>query len=160
MILTDKNIRRLTNIYNLIVPFEEEQLQPASYDLSVGDIEIEKEESGLWEIEPGESVLISTKETVSLPNNVAGFLKDKSSYLRGGFKIGQGFVDPGFRGNLTVLFTNMSKENTLLLGEGDPLCQIVFAETKDTVEEAYNGHYQNSDGVVGKWTPVLGVGIN
>lgn len=158
MILTDSNIRKLSEIYNLIVPFSEMNLQPASYDLTIGDVDAEQKEDGRWEVKPGESVLISTAERVSIPNNIAGFLKDKSSFLRSGLQIGQGFVDPGFNGNLTVLFINHNSDTIVDLYSGTPFCQIVFAETKGPIEEAYNGHYQNSEGITGKWIPVLGVG--
>lgn len=116
--------------------FCETNLQPASYDLRIdGDLFLDS----------GEICLVSTKEYLEVPEQIAGLLKDKSSYLRRGITIGQGFVDPGFKGNLTVLIQNNSDEG-LTIKDGTSFCQIVFAMVLGG-NTFYDGHYQNSRGV-------------
>lgn len=148
MILSDKTIKDL----NLIKEnFEEENLQPASYDLTL-DLDNQSgvsksEQDGLiCPINPNEDVLLTTKEVVELPKNIAGKLKDKSSFLRAGLRIGQGFVDPGFKGTLTIPMINL-KDHPIWLKNHMTFCQIIFEEVQDSVENAYDGHYQNQRGV-------------
>ena len=154
MVLTDSTIKRLAIEESMIEPFASPNLQPASYDLTIAEIKSEDERS-VWTVNPGETVLIGTVERVILPPDVCGFIKDKSSYLRQLCNVGQGFVDPGFRGNLTISFTNHSKR-AIAFSPGMSFCQIVFIGTDTEVLEAYNGHYQDSDGIA--QTAVLGIG--
>lgn len=156
MILTDLMTKTLADDCDIIQPYQERNQQPASYDLTIANIKTEFD-TEVSVVNPGETVLIGTIERVNLPDNVAGFIKDKSSFLRLMCSVGQGFVDPGFCGNLTVQFTNRSSR-AVALKTGAPFCQIVFAQTGESVGEAYDGHYQNSDGVVGAVPNVLGIG--
>lgn len=116
--------------------YDPNSLNPASYDLRASDD---------IEIEPGKTELISTIEYVALPIDLSGFIKDKSSFLRLKVNVGQGYVDPGFRGNLTVSVTNHSDE-TVRIRKGMRFCQIVFMMTVET-KSGYDGHYQDQDGL-------------
>lgn len=139
MVLGDTLIKKL----GLVVPFNEENLQSASYDITIeetiGNID--------WELKPGESILISTKEYVSLPNNVAAFVKTRSSLARLGISVGEvgGWVDPGYNGNLT-LFMNNNGKKSIDLRELDRVGQLVFLEVTG-VSQGYDGNYQNSKGI-------------
>lgn len=155
MILTDNMTKTLVDDCELISPYQERNQQPASYDLTIANIRTEFD-TEVNVVNPGESVLIGTIERVSLPDDVVGFIKDKSTFLRSLCSVGQGFVDPGFTGNLTIQFTNNSSR-AIALNPGMPFCQIVFAQTGENVGTAYDGHYQDSDGII-KATPVLGIG--
>lgn len=138
MVLGSKLIREL----ELVKPFKEENLQPASYDLSIG--EIKKQIDGI--LLPNESVLISTKERVELPNNVAAFIKSRSSLARVGVSSDfGGWIDPGYRGNITLYVKNLSNR-PMKISEVDRFTQIIFLEVKG-VEEGYNGNYQDSNGI-------------
>ena len=127
----------------LVVPFNEENLQPASYDISVGEITGNID----WELKPGESVLISTKEWFSLPNDVAAFIKTRSSLARIGLEVGEtgGWVDPGYNGNLTLFMKNKGKK-AIDLRTLDRIGQIIFLEVSG-VDKGYSGNYQNSKGI-------------
>lgn len=142
MLLGNEKIRDL----KLIKRMRKKQLQPASYDLTLDHLEtIDKHLKVRREIRPGETLLATTKEKVELPKEVAAFLKDKSSYLRLGLTIGQGFIDPGFKGTLTVSVFNGSKKPVKL--ESDkPFCQIVFMNVENC-SSSYDGHYQNQKGI-------------
>lgn len=127
----------------LVIPFNEENLQPASYDVSIGEITGNIDN----DLQPGESVLISTNEYVSLPRNIAAMTKTRSSLARMGLVCGDigGFVDPGFKGNLTLFLKNEGKK-IVDLRTLDRVGQLVFFEVNGVSQE-YNGNYQNSQGV-------------
>lgn len=141
MLLGNERIIKL----GLINGLEISQLQPASYDLTLKQLVGIENREVKTEIMPGETVLATTLEIVELPQNVAGFIKDKSSFLRLGLTIGQGFVDPGFKGNLTISIFNGSKR-PVQLKKDIPFCQIVFMNVENC-SSSYDGHYQNQKGV-------------
>jgi len=61
-------------------------------------------------LHPGEFVLGSTLETVGLPDNVVARLEGKSSLGRLGLLIHStaGFIDPGFKGQVTLELSNVA----------------------------------------------------
>lgn len=142
MVLSDKSIKKLVEEKNLITPFKMKNLSSNSYDLTL-------DESN-WDepLVPGESRLIVTKETVNLPDNVVAKTVSKSSLARCGVSVGDigGWVDAGFRGQLTLLAVNMG-DATFDLSKMDAVCQIVFLESDDKAQKPYNGHYQDSKGL-------------
>ncbi len=78
-------------------------------------------------IHPGEFVLASLKEFVSIPANLVGRLEGRSSLGRLGLMVHStaGYVDPGFRGHLTLELANVGKLPVKLY-PGMRICQIVF----------------------------------
>ena len=62
-------------------------------------------------IHPGDFVLGSTLEKITIPNNMVARIEGKSSLGRLGLLIHStaGFVDPGFSGNLTLELANVSR---------------------------------------------------
>ncbi|MBI4406763.1 dCTP deaminase, partial [Candidatus Micrarchaeota archaeon] len=118
----------------VVKPFDETCLQPASIDLKLSDefrvfkhtnhalidikqnfgeyteqIKIKKEES--FVLHPDEFVLGSTLEWVEVPDYLVGRLEGKSSLGRLGIitHATAGFVDPGFKGRLTLEISNVGK---------------------------------------------------
>ena len=118
MIIVDQQIKSYDK---LIEPFNEKQLQPASYDLK-----LESLENGKTVIEPGESILGVTEETVNVPFDLVGIVFGKSS-------IGRLFLNP----------IDVTKFNTI--------CQIAFIKLDQVPEKLYgeyDNHYQNQKGIV------------
>lgn len=113
----------------VIEPFGKESLQPASYDLRAGA-----------------DVTMLPKALKLVPSDVAGVLRTRSSYARKGLVLGGGFVDPGFRGNLTLCLSNMSDEE-IELKKGERIVQMLLLQVK-APSEVYNGQYQDSRGAV------------
>jgi len=121
-----------------IDPFTEESLQPSSYDLrSAEDILIKK----------GELTLVPTMEFVSLPEDLCATLWGRSSFGRKGIVLGAGYIDPGFRGNLTLCMVNYGPED-IPVTKGMRVVQMLIHIVDGKVENAYNGNYQDSFGVV------------
>jgi len=134
MILSDTDLRGLLNSGRLVVePLGKNAIQPSSIDLRVGthfrvfannrypyiDVRkpmedltemVEANESEPFILHPGEFVLGSTLERVELPDDIVGRLEGKSSLGRLGLLIHStaGFVDPGFRGYLTLELSNVA----------------------------------------------------
>jgi dCTP deaminase len=65
---------------------------------------------------------------------------------RRGVLLGAGFVDPGFRGQLTLCLTNMGMD-TIAVQKNDRIVQMVLHEVRDGTR-LYSGRYQDSKGVV------------
>ena len=110
MILSAAEIARRLNLENVaeklvIRPYSRESQQPASYDLRAADETC---------LPCGACTLLPTLEWVEMPMDLAGTLRCRSSFGRRGVLLGGGFVDPGFRGQLTLCLSNMGSEDILV----------------------------------------------
>ena len=95
---------------------------------------------GTWTLEPGIRYLGATQELLSLPNDIAGVVCARSSWGRDGLAVIQGpagFVDPGWRGHLTLELSVVGSD--LIVWPGAAVCQIVFHQLTSLVERPY-GH--------------------
>ena len=120
----------------VITPYMSECQQPASYDLrAASDMSLVQ----------GKCTLVPTLEWVELPKDLAGTLRCRSSFGRKGVLLGAGFVDPGFRGQLTLCLTNMG--NDLVVRKNDRIVQLILHEVRGG-DEGYSGRYQDSIGAV------------
>jgi dCTP deaminase len=136
LILSDTTIREL----DLIAPFSERKKQngmsygvgPASYDV--------RSNQGVT-LKPKSFALVSTVEFVKVPADVAGLVVVKSTWMRNGVLVGNGYVDPGFEGQLTVMLVNHSDE-VLTVRPLDPIAQLVFWRTDMKAAAPYAGKYQ------------------
>jgi dCTP deaminase len=122
----------------VVRPYNRESLQPASYDLRAADETC---------LPRGVCTLLPTLEWVELPRDLAGTIRCRSSYGRRGILLGAGFVDPGFRGQLTLCLSNMGNED-VVVGKSDRIAQMILHEVRNPLE-SYNGRYQDSYGAVG-----------
>lgn len=104
-----------------------------------------------FEILPGESIIISTLEKISLnTGKVMGILYPRSSSSRRGLAIESGVINPHYSGHLIIPMTNNS-HHVIKIYPGERLCQLVFHELNDNLienETAYHGlqkqKYQNT----------------
>jgi dCTP deaminase len=138
MILSAIEITRRLDDGDLVIrPYSDESQQPASYDLRAGNDYL---------LERGRCTLVHTLEWVELPADVAATMRCRSSFGRRGVLLGGGFVDPGFRGQLTLCLVNMGDEDVLLF-EGDRVVQLILHEVRNGMH-LYEGRYQDSQGSV------------
>ena len=100
----------------------------------------EVEEDGDFVIHPTEFVLGRTAESVELPDDVVARIEGKSSLGRLGLIVHAtaGFVDPGFRGSLTLEITNFNSV-PIVLRPGLPIAQLSFMALDQPAERPY-GH--------------------
>ena len=139
MILSASEIRRRTGEGGDLVirPYHEGSQQPASYDLRVTGHQI---------LARGACTLVPSLEWVELPRDLAATLRCRSSYARRGLVIGGGFVDPGFRGQLTLCLSNLGAED-IVLSPSDRVVQMILHQVAEG-SELYDGQYQDSSGAV------------
>jgi dCTP deaminase len=121
----------------VISPYNRECQQPASYDLrAASDTELPR----------GICTLLPTLEWVEFPTDLAGTLRCRSSFGRKGILLGAGFVDPGFRGQLTLCLTNLGASE-VMVKKNDRVVQMILHEVREG-NHGYSGRYQDSHGVV------------
>jgi dCTP deaminase len=172
-VLSDGTIRRLVEEGRIVIdPWDETMVQPASVDIRLGDsfrvfhnhrvtaIDLREPPRNLTEevvipdgepfaIHPGEFVLGRTLETVAIPDDVVCRIEGKSSIGRLGLIVHAtaGFVDPGFRGSLTLEITNLTRV-PIKLYAGLPIAQLSFMALDQPAERPYGSpelgsHYQD-----------------
>lgn len=101
-------------------------------------------------LNPGDCVLGTTLETISLPDCIVGELSGKSSIARLFLPIHQtgGFIDAGFQGEITLEMENRLQRKTKLYA-GMPIAQLIFEKTA-RAENPYGkrstSKYQNQKG--------------
>ena len=84
-----------------------------------------------------------------MPNFLVGTMFLKSRFGRGGFlPWGQGLVDPGYEGNLTISLLNLSQHPRIFKG-GEKICHVMFQYLENDTEKPYDGIYKGSDGASG-----------
>jgi dCTP deaminase len=162
LILSDRDIRAEIESGRIVIdPYTPEAVQPSSVDLHIDrrfrvfrnsrypyiDVRQEMPElTELVEIEgdepfilhPGEFVLASTLERVTLPDDLVARLEGRSSLGRLGLLIHStaGYVDPGWDGNLTLELSNVANL-PITLYDGMKIGQISFQRMSSPVEIAY-----------------------
>lgn len=89
-------------------------------------------------LHPGEFVLASTYEQVSLPDDVAARLEGKSSLGRLGLLTHStaGFIDPGFTGHVTLELSNVATL-PIKLWPGMKIGQLCFFQLSSPAEHPY-----------------------
>ena len=103
-------------------------------------------------LHPGEFVLGSTYELITLPDDIAARLEGKSSLGRLGLLTHStaGFVDPGFSGHVTLELSNVATL-PIKLWPGMKIGQLCFFRLSSPVENPYGSvkygsHYQGQRG--------------
>jgi dCTP deaminase len=161
-VLSDRDIRAALEAGRIrIDPFDADCLQPSSVDLHLDRdfrvfhnnrypfIDPRVEQAELTEVvtiadeepfilHPGEFVLGQTTEWVELPDDVVGRIEGKSSLGRLGLLIHStaGYVDPGWKGNLTLELSNVARL-PIALYFGMRIGQISFFAMSSPVERPY-----------------------
>lgn len=113
-------------------------------------VEVEAGES--FVLHPGEFVLGSTYEEVSLPDDIAARVEGKSSLGRLGLltHATAGFVDPGFTGHVTLELSNVATL-PIVLHPGMKIGQLCFFRLSSASDHPYGtsqkgSHYQGQRG--------------
>ena len=96
-------------------------------------------------LHPGEFVLGSTYEVITLPDDIAGRLEGKSSLGRLGLLTHStaGFIDPGFSGHVTLELANVATL-PILLYPGMKIGQVCFFQMTSDAEHPYGSSVYGS----------------
>jgi dCTP deaminase len=165
VILPDRVLREYLADGRLVVtPLGEAAVRPASIDLRLGALLMVADvnepdgyrchdlRSAPYRLMDGAFVLGHTLEWVEIPPMLAGVLAGKSSRAREGVQVeAAGYVDPGWRGELTVEIA-MLRPGVTVLSLGMPICQLRLEMLLVAAETPYGSdgtsHYQASRGPV------------
>ena len=176
MLLSDRDIRAEIAANRVgVEPFDEAMIQPSSVDVrldkffrvfenhkySVIDPSTEQPEltreviaegDEPFILHPGEFVLASTYEVITLPDDIAGRLEGKSSLGRLGLLTHStaGFIDPGFSGHITLELSNVANLPVKLF-PGMKIGQLCLIKLSSPAEhpygsEKYGSRYQGQRG--------------
>ena len=140
VLLSDK-IKFYVDTHRMIDPFCENSLEPAGYQMRVGEIYYHGDdkydllEGEYLEIKPYDVVVIQTAERVRIPRFMIARwnIKVKLAY-RGLLWVGAAQVDPGYVGHLACPIYNLSRE-TVRLRRNAKLALIDFVKTTSYTEE-------------------------
>ena len=162
MLLSDRDIRaEITAGRVKVEPFTEAMVQPSSVDVrldrffrvfenhkySVIDPSTEQPDltrevavtaDEFFILHPGEFVLASTYEVITLPDDIAGRLEGKSSLGRLGLLTHStaGFIDPGFSGHITLELSNVANLPVKLF-PGMKIGQLCLIKLSSPAEHPY-----------------------
>jgi dCTP deaminase len=162
MLLSDRDIKSEVESGRVgIEPFQVEMVQPSSVDVRLdrffrvfenhrySEIDPSTEQPDLTrEVEvgadehfilhPGEFVLASTYEVITLPHDIAGRLEGKSSLGRLGLLTHStaGFIDPGFSGHITLELSNVANLPVKLF-PGMKIGQLCLFKLSSNAEHPY-----------------------
>lgn len=161
--LVDWEIEHRCKNEGLVSPYEDEQLNPASYDvLLYNAILVEAPPEGgvrAWRsinlherdysLAPGEFMLGCTSEFVHIPNDLEAIFCLKSSRGREGYDHAlAAYIDPGFTGRVTLELHNMNRYNNLELFAGMRIGQLRFSALAERPRKSYaqTGRYHGDMG--------------
>ncbi len=162
MLLSDRDIRAEIESGRVgLDPFEESMIQPSSVDVrldryfrvfenhryqfidpAVEQADLTREVATVGDepfvLHPGEFVLASTFEVITLPNDIAGRLEGKSSLGRLGILTHStaGFIDPGFSGHITLELSNVANL-PVTLHPGMKIGQLCLIRLSSPAEHPY-----------------------
>ncbi|MEV7186441.1 dCTP deaminase [Kitasatospora sp. NPDC093102] len=176
MLLSDKDIRTEIDLGRVVIdPFDPAMIQPSSIDVRLDrffrvfenhkyphidpseeqpDLTrlVEPEGDEAFILHPGEFVLASTYEVITLPEDVASRLEGKSSLGRLGLLTHStaGFIDPGFSGHVTLELSNVATL-PIKLYPGMKIGQLCLFRLSSPSEhpygsERYGSRYQGQRG--------------
>jgi dCTP deaminase len=169
VLLSDRDIRAEVASGRVVLdPFDPEMVQPSSIDVRLDRwfrlfdnhrypvidpaedqpdltrlVEVDGDEALI--LHPGEFVLGSTYEAVTLPDDVAARLEGKSSLGRLGLLTHStaGFIDPGFTGHVTLELSNVATL-PIKLWPGMKIGQLCFFRLSSAAEHPYGSSVYGS----------------
>jgi dCTP deaminase len=162
MLLSDRDIRAEVEAQRLVLePWDPDLVQPSSIDVRLDryfrvfnnsqythidpaqqqdDLTtlVEPKDGDPFVLHPGEFVLGSTLEVVTLPDDLAGRLEGKSSLGRLGLLTHStaGFIDPGLTGHITLELSNVANL-PITLWAGMKIGQLCLFRLSSPAEHPY-----------------------
>jgi dCTP deaminase len=169
VLLSDRDIQAEIDSKRVVLePFDPGMIQPSSVDVRLDKffrvfenhkyphIDPATEQADLtrlvdvegddqFVLHPGEFVLASTYEVITLPDDIAGRLEGKSSLGRLGLLTHStaGFIDPGFSGHVTLELSNVATL-PILLYPGMKIGQLCLFRLSSPAEHPYGSSQYGS----------------
>ncbi|CAB4800374.1 MAG: dCTP deaminase [Actinobacteria bacterium] len=162
MILSDRTLRAEIAARRIVIdPLDERCIQPSSIDVKVsnlfrvfrnhtaGIIDVKQDledltemvnvdPDGVFMLHPGEFVLGSTLERITVPDDLVARIEGKSSLGRLGLLIHStaGFIDAGFDGHITLELSNVASL-PITIYPGMKIGQISFVQMTTPADNPY-----------------------
>ena len=169
MLLSDRDLKAAIEAGRLgLTPFDESMIQPSSIDVRLDrffrvfanhrythidpseqqddlTVPVEPDGDDPFILHPGEFVLGSTLEVISLGDDLASRLEGKSSLGRLGLLTHStaGFIDPGFSGHVTLELSNVANL-PIKLYPGMKIGQICVLQLSSPSEHPYGSSIYGS----------------
>jgi dCTP deaminase len=169
VLLSDRDIRSELRAGRVVLaPYDDAMIQPSSVDVRLDrffrvfenhryphidpaveqpDLTrmVEPQADEPFILHPGEFVLASTLEVITLPDDVAGRLEGKSSLGRLGLLTHStaGFIDPGFSGHVTLELSNVATL-PIKLWPGMKIGQLCLFRLSSPAEHPYGSSVYGS----------------
>ena len=128
---------RLDRFFRVFENHKYSEINPSiEQDELTREVEVGPEDSFI--LHPGEFVLASTYEVITLPDDIAGRLEGKSSLGRLGLLTHStaGFIDPGFSGHITLELSNVANLPVRLF-PGMKIGQLCLIKLSSPAEHPY-----------------------
>jgi dCTP deaminase len=158
-ILSDEDINEFIRKGKLTISdFQEENLTPNGYDLTIEEVFVSGVErtvnEGRAEVPPQTWFAIGTKERVGMSEEISAQLWIRTSWARKGVMASFGKIDAGFEGNLTLSAFNSTRE-VIDVPIGETFAQVVFEKLERPARMKYgerSGNFQDQKGITLKKT--------
>lgn len=111
---------------------------------------VELEKGQYFDLLPGEHILVSSLETITVPNDLMAIMYPRSSTNRKGISVDlTGIIDSGYSGQLVIPITNNTSSQTIRLYPGERFCQVTFQKLNDEIEPRKSRYHKRDiiDGV-------------
>ena len=176
MILNGNDIKKLIEEKKIIEDGSLENISSGSFDVSISskilkfkktfktvDLSNVEQLENMYEevdissgynLRSGETILVSLNEKISMPDNMVGHIRPRTSISRLGINVTMQHINAGYIGVLSLMICNMSP-NTYKITPKLKIGQVVFEELTDGItEELLYGNektpmYQNENGLIG-----------
>ena len=88
-----------------------------------GDLAADLHAVSQWGLQPGETVAVPTGIALGFPADFGGLIEDRSGLALRGITTLAGVIDPGYRGEIRIVLTNLS-EAAQVIFPGDRIAQL------------------------------------
>jgi dCTP deaminase len=110
---------------------------------------VELEQGQFFDLLPGEHILVSSLESIKIPDDLMAVMYPRSSTNRKGISVDlTGIIDSGYEGQLVIPVRNNTQSQTVRLYPGERFCQVVL-EHLDQKVDARKSRYHQRDIIEG-----------
>lgn len=157
--LSDTMITELSNNHQLLIEtdFYPDSIKQCCYELRASETYYELNENRQPEkqvanngnyilIKPNQMVVIISKEKLNIPANIVGRILTKGKLFSIGLLPVNTYADPGFKGNMGIVFSNLSN-NYIKISPNEPIAKIEFSKLITRVKKPYSGQHGYESGI-------------
>ncbi|MBO1096829.1 hypothetical protein FQS90_09865 [Enterococcus casseliflavus] len=151
--LNDSMIKELSEGYKILIEkeFSSDYVKQCCYELRASNIyykpyenessrKVVVGENDYILIKPNQLVVIISKEKLNIPNNIVGKILTKGKLFSIGLLPVNTYADPGFRGNMGIVFSNISN-NYIKIYPDEAIAKIEFSKLIEKVSQPYSGQH-------------------